>query len=123
MREIKELRFDYIDDENLQHIDCWFTGNDNEEGKTVAVVDLDTNKTIYFDNYYRMNGKVQYVIKEIKKNNRTTTDKFISTNLKMFSSIAKYSFKDISEYSELTDEEKKFISEKKFKFLKTLFKN
>jgi hypothetical protein len=66
MKEVSEVRYDYIDEEdNLLHIDVWFTDDDNEEGKTVAVIDNDTDKVIYFDNLYRTNEKVQAVIKEI----------------------------------------------------------
>jgi hypothetical protein len=65
MKNIAEIRTDYIDDQNLQHIDCWFTDDDNEEGKTVAVVDLDTKKIIFFDNGYRLNEKVKEAINEI----------------------------------------------------------
>lgn len=65
MKNIAEIRTDYIDDQNLQYIDCWFTDDDNEEGKTVAVVDLDTKKIIFFDNGYRLNEKVKEAINEI----------------------------------------------------------
>ena len=59
---IADIRTDYVDDQNLQHIDCWFTEDDNEQGKTVAVVDLDTKKIIFFDNGYRLNEKVKEAI-------------------------------------------------------------
>jgi len=65
MKNIAEIRADYIDDQNLLHIDCWFTDDDNEEGKTVAIVDLDTKKIIFFDNRYRLNEKVMRLLTEI----------------------------------------------------------
>ena len=67
MEKITEIRNDFIDDDNLQHIDCWF--GDNEEGKTVAVVDLDTNKVIFFDNGLRGDKEVRNAIEEILKSN------------------------------------------------------
>jgi hypothetical protein len=65
MNTPKEIRTDFIDDQNLQHIDCWFTEDDNEEGKTVAVVDLDSKKVIFFDNAYRFDEGVKSAIKDI----------------------------------------------------------
>lgn len=65
MKEIKELRTDFIDDNNLQHVDAWFDNDENSEGKTIAVVCRDTKKVIYFDNYYRAVSKVGAVILEI----------------------------------------------------------
>jgi hypothetical protein len=62
IQNIADIRTDYVDDQNLQHIDCWFTEDDNEQGKTVAVVDLDTKKIIFFDNGYRLNEKVKEAI-------------------------------------------------------------
>ena len=63
--EPTEIRTDYIDDQNLQHIDCWFTDDNSEEGRTVAVLDLDTQKVIFFDNRFRASKKIQKVISEI----------------------------------------------------------
>ena len=62
IQNIADIRTDYVDDQNLQHIDCWFTEDDNEQCKTVAVVDLDTRKIIFFDNGYRLNEKVKEAI-------------------------------------------------------------
>jgi len=70
IKTITELRTDYIDDDNLQHIDCWFSENDDEEGKTVAVVDLDTKKVIFFDNRYRADEKVKKAIAGILSRRR-----------------------------------------------------
>ena len=63
--KIAEIRTDYIDEQNLQYIDVWETDNDNEEGKTVAVVDLDTSKVIFFDNGYRLNKRIKEAINNI----------------------------------------------------------
>jgi len=53
MKKVKEVRSDFIDDDNLQHIDCWFTGDDDEAGITVALVDLDTKKVTYNNEDYK----------------------------------------------------------------------
>ncbi len=65
MKTIREIRTDYIDDENVQHVDIWFSDDDNAEGKTVAVVCLDTLKVFFYDNDYRINTRVKEAIKEI----------------------------------------------------------
>jgi len=65
MKKIQEIITDHIDDDNLQHVDCYFTEDRNEQGKTVAVVDLDTKKVIFFDNGFRINKKVKEAISEI----------------------------------------------------------
>lgn len=67
MEKLTEVRNDYIDDQNLHHIDCWF--DDKEEGRTVAVVDLDTNKVIFFDNRLRGDKEVRIAIEEVLKDN------------------------------------------------------
>jgi len=64
--KISKIRYDYIDDENLQYINVWETDDENESGKTVAVVDLDTAKVIFFDNSYRMSSEVIEAIRNIK---------------------------------------------------------
>ena len=69
MKEIREIRTDHIDDENVQHVDIWFSDDDNAEGKTVAVVCLDTLKTFYYDNDYRLNPRVREAIQEIVAEN------------------------------------------------------
>jgi len=65
MKEIREIRTDHIDDENVQYVDVYFDDDDNSAGKTVAVVCLDTLKTFYYDNDYRVNVRVKEAIKEI----------------------------------------------------------
>jgi len=65
--EIEEIRTDFVDDQNLKYIDCFFKGT--EEGKTIAVVDLDTNKVIFFDNFFRLNSRVLKEIDNIRDKN------------------------------------------------------
>ena len=66
MTPIAELRTDHIDDDNLQHLDAYFTDDDNEEGKTIAVVDRDSGKVICFDHLYRTDKLVEEAIIEIR---------------------------------------------------------
>jgi len=66
MKPIAELKTDFIDDEDIQYLDAYFTEDDNEEGKTVAVVDRYSGKAIFFDNAYRTDKLVQEAIKEIQ---------------------------------------------------------
>ena len=65
MKQISEIITDHIDDENLQHIDAYFDEDADSEGKTIAVVDRDTKKVIFFDNMYRGDKQVKEAIKEI----------------------------------------------------------
>jgi hypothetical protein len=65
MRKIVEVKNDYTDDENLTYIDAYFDTDENSEGKTIAVVCLDTGKVIFFDNAYSNDAKILEAIKEI----------------------------------------------------------
>jgi hypothetical protein len=65
MKQISEIITDHIDDENLQYIDAYFDEDADSEGKTIAVVDRDTKKVIFFDNLYRGDEQVKEAIKEI----------------------------------------------------------
>lgn len=57
-----EIRSDYTDEQNYTHIDAWFSSDDNEQGRTIAIVCLDTKKVYYIDNTMR---NVDIVIEEI----------------------------------------------------------
>lgn len=59
-----EVRNDFIDDQNYLHIDMWETEDENEEGKTVAIICLDTMKVYYIDNTLRLNDLVKESINE-----------------------------------------------------------
>tara|TARA_R110000772_G_scaffold6250_7_gene21948 strand:- start:188 stop:403 length:216 start_codon:yes stop_codon:yes gene_type:complete len=61
-----EIITDYVDENNYQHIDCYFTDDENEEGKTVAIVSQDTGKEFFLDNMYYSNERVQAAIKEVQ---------------------------------------------------------
>lgn len=64
---IHEVITDYTDDQRLTHIDVYESPDSDASGKTVAVVDRDTRKVIFFDNSYRLNDKVKEAIAEVLK--------------------------------------------------------
>jgi hypothetical protein len=64
---ITEVKNDYTDDQNYTHIDVW--EDDNEEGKTIAIICRDTNKVFFIDNMLRNNPDVKEAINEVLKSN------------------------------------------------------
>lgn len=60
-----EIRADYIDDQNYLHIDVWQTEDDNEEGKTIAIVCCDTHKVYFIDNTMRNDHRIKDMINDI----------------------------------------------------------
>ena len=60
---IEEIRNDYTDDQNYTHIDVYEAGK--EEGKSVAIICLDTRKVYYIDNFFRSNKLVTEAIEEV----------------------------------------------------------
>ena len=44
MRTIREIRSDYVDDENNLSIDIWFSDDENAQGMQIAQVCLNTGK-------------------------------------------------------------------------------
>lgn len=67
MKNYLEVRSDYMDDQNYIHIDCWHTDSDNEEGKTIAIVCMDTKKVFFIDNTYRTTPLVIETINDVLK--------------------------------------------------------
>ncbi len=62
-----EIRNDYTDDDKFTHIDYWQTDDDNEGGRTIAIVCRDTKKVFFIDNSFRMNEEVKKAIDEVLK--------------------------------------------------------
>ena len=59
-----EIRSDHVDDDNVVHIDAWISEDDNEGGKTIALVKPD--KTIvYLDDRAKTDTYAQEVISEV----------------------------------------------------------
>lgn len=63
MKTITEVRTDFIDDDNFNHVDCWT--DDKDQGKTVAIVCRDTKKVFFIDDMYRQDKEVKQAIQEI----------------------------------------------------------
>lgn len=61
-KEITEIRNDYTNEDRYTHIDVW--EGDDEQGRTVAVVCLDTKKVFYIDNAMRGHDGIERAIKE-----------------------------------------------------------
>jgi hypothetical protein len=60
-----EIRADYIDEQNFLHIDVWQTEDDNEEGKTIAIICCDTHKVYFIDNTMRNDHRIKDMINDI----------------------------------------------------------
>mgnify|MGYP006441036297 CR=1 FL=1 len=60
-----EFRNDYTDEQNYTHIDRWETDDENEEGRTVAIVCRDTKKVFYIDNAYILDSLCNEYINEV----------------------------------------------------------
>ena len=67
MKTIKEIRSDYVDDNNYRHVDVWFSNDENAEGKTVALFCEDTGKHFYMDNVYSLNDGVKTTLEVLKQ--------------------------------------------------------
>ncbi len=66
MSKYAEIRGNHFDDiEQVQCIDAWETDNDNEEGKVIAKVHLDTKEVEYLDPDARYDEYAQEVIDEV----------------------------------------------------------
>lgn len=59
-----EIRNSYVDDENICYIDAWESSNDNEEGATIAYVDMNTGKVIYVNPLAMKDNYAQSIINE-----------------------------------------------------------
>lgn len=65
MKKAVEVLTDYTCDQNLTHIDAYFSHDDEDAGKTVAFVCRDTKKVIYKDNDYQSDKMVLKAIKNV----------------------------------------------------------
>jgi allantoicase len=61
--QYSELRNDFVDDGKV-HIDGWETEDDNEEGKVLAIVDLETQRVEFRDEEAQQTAQVHEFIKE-----------------------------------------------------------
>jgi len=60
-----EIRNDFIDDDDIAHIDAWLTDDDNEEGKVIAKVNVRTKEVQYLDQRARDDSYAQEMIQEL----------------------------------------------------------
>lgn len=67
MKKVRSVISDYVDDNNYRHIDCYFSDDENEAGKTVAIICLDTSKVYFIDNMYRGDELVKEEIENIQR--------------------------------------------------------
>jgi hypothetical protein len=63
--KVAEVRNEYTNDDGYVHIDVWETDNDDEPGKTVAIVCTDTHKVYYIDKLYEMVDEVKQAVQEV----------------------------------------------------------
>lgn len=69
MSKYGEVRNDYADQNGVIHIDAWTTADDNENGKTIALV---LNGTVYYKDFDAMTDSlaqelIQEAVEESKK--------------------------------------------------------
>lgn len=62
-RRWTEIRNDYEDD-GFRRIDAWKTGDDNEEGQVIAVVDMMSGRVLYNEPLARVDEFAQKIIQE-----------------------------------------------------------
>lgn len=60
-----EIRNDFTDDDNITHIDAFLTDDDNEEGKVIATVNLNTGEVQYKDERAKTDTYAQEMINEL----------------------------------------------------------
>lgn len=60
-----EIRNDFEDDNQIVHIDAWLTDDDNEEGKVIAKVNVQTKEVEYLNDRAKTNAYAQEMIQEL----------------------------------------------------------
>ena len=75
MSKYSEVRSDFFDEEEQkQYVDAWLTDDDNEEGESIAKIDLATGQVEYLDPDARYDEYAQEVIREVVENGYTLTE-------------------------------------------------
>lgn len=118
MKQVKEVRSDHIDDDNICHIDVYYSEDENEQGKTVAFVDLDTGKVIYVDNIFRLNDlvseEITYVLNENYLSNVLST---ILQDISLINKLPITGFKVGVEYAHILKENRVYVTDSEGKRL------
>ena len=75
MSKYAEVRSDFFDEiEEVQTVDAWMTSNDNEEGRVIAKIHLDTKQVEYIDTDARYDDYAQEVISEVLNEGYSLTE-------------------------------------------------
>ena len=75
MSKWREIRCDvFNEEEERYYVDAWKTGNDNEEGKVIAKIDLANGTVEYLDEDARTDEDAQVVINEFLENGYVLTE-------------------------------------------------
>lgn len=75
MEHYSEIRTDYIeedDDRTYCYVDAWLSDSDDEDGHSIAKVDLDTGIPIWFDFSEISNPQIILAIADIIKKHNIT---------------------------------------------------
>lgn len=65
MNQIHEVRTDHCDDQNIVHVDVFFTDDENEGGTVIGYIDLDSRKVIAHDVLLMNEPMVQEAIGQV----------------------------------------------------------
>ena len=75
MGKWREIRCDFFNEEEEKYyVEAWKTGNDNEEGKVIAKIDLADGTVEYLDEDARTDEDAQTVINEFLENGYVLTE-------------------------------------------------
>ena len=83
MSKWREIRCDFFNEEEERYyVDAWKTGNDNEEGKVIAKIDLANGTVEYLDEDARTDEDAQVVINEFLENGYVLTEQSLNNDFK-----------------------------------------
>ena len=75
MSKWADIRCDFFNEEEEKYyVDAWKTGNDNEEGKVIAKIDLANETVEYLDDDAKTDEYAQAVINEFLENGYVLTE-------------------------------------------------
>ena len=81
MSKWREIRCDFFNEEEERYyVDAWKTGNDNEEGKVIAKIDLANGTVEYLDEDARTDEDAQVVINEFLENGYVLTEQSLNND-------------------------------------------
>ena len=81
MSKWREIRCDFFNEEEEKYyVDAWKTGNDNEEGKVIAKIDLANGTVEYLDEDARTDEDAQVVINEFLENGYVLTEQSLNND-------------------------------------------